>query len=83
MKSPPSLIMKATSQKTIKFSIMVTTISLMSNLPLRKPAIAPRRCAAHGRRDNHEGDDECRETGQPETLSAKGNRSAKAARAPA
>ncbi len=50
MKGPPSLIMCETSQKAIKFNIMVTTISLMLNFPFRNPAIAaspaPPRAAA-------------------------------------
>ena len=38
---PPSLIINETTQNVIKFNIMVTTISLMLNLPFRKPAIDP------------------------------------------
>ena len=34
-------VMKETTQKVMKLSIMVTTISLMLNFPLRNPAIAP------------------------------------------
>ena len=41
MNGPPSLIMKETSQKVIKFNIMVVTISLTLNLPFKNPAIAP------------------------------------------
>ena len=41
MKGPPSLIINETSQKVIKFNIMVTTISLRLNFPFRNPAIAP------------------------------------------
>ena len=49
--------MNETSQKAMKFSIIVTTISLMLYLPFKNPAMAPMQRHRQGRCKHHQGDD--------------------------